>query len=92
MIRRRVVVTGDVQGVYFRDTCRRVAGSERVTGWVRNLPDGRVEAAFEGTPDAVARLVAWSRQGPPTALVDAIEVFEEEPERLSGFEIRPSPR
>jgi acylphosphatase len=86
-----VVVAGDVQGVYFRDTCRRVAADHRVRGWVRNLPDGSVEAAFEGAPDAVAALVAWARHGPPTALVDDVLVYEEDIEGLSGFEIRPSP-
>jgi len=90
VIRRRVIVSGDVQGVYFRDTCRRVASAEHVTGWVRNLPDGRVEAAFEGSADAVARMVEWARQGPRTALVDGVEEFDEEPEDLTGFEIRPS--
>jgi len=84
-------VSGDVQGVYFRDTCRRVATSERVNGWVRNLPDGRVEAAFEGAPDAVDRLVSWARRGPRTALVDRVDVFDEEVEHVTGFEIRPSP-
>jgi acylphosphatase len=86
-----VIVTGDVQGVYFRDTCRRLARAEQVRGWVRNLPDGRVEAAFEGSADGVARLVEWSKHGPPTALVDGVDVFDEEPEDLTGFEIRPSP-
>jgi acylphosphatase len=90
VIRRRVVVAGEVQGVYFRDTCRRVAVAHRVNGWVRNLPDRSVEAAFEGSPDAVAALVAWARHGPPTALVDAVHVYEEEVEGLRGFEIRPS--
>ena len=90
VIRRRVVVSGDVQGVYFRDTCRRVATAEHVRGWVRNLPDGSVEAAFEGSPDAVVRMVEWARHGPRTALVDSVEEFDEEPEHLSGFEIRPS--
>jgi acylphosphatase len=51
-----------------------------------------VEAAFEGPPEAVARLVDWSRHGPRTALVDSVDVYEEQPERLSGFEIRPTPR
>ena len=91
MVRRRVVVSGDVQGVYFRDSCRRVASSERVNGWVRNLPDGRVEAAFEGAPDAVERLVSWARRGPRTALVDRVDVFDEDLEHLHGFEIRPTP-
>ena len=77
--------------MYYRDTCRRVAAEHHVTGWVRNLPDGSVEAAFEGTPDAVGRLVEWARRGPRTALVEAVDVYDEEPEQLAGFEIRPSP-
>jgi len=91
VIRRRVIVSGDVHGVYFRDTCRRVATVEHVNGWVRNLPDGNVEAAFEGSPDSVAQMVEWARHGPRTALVDTVEVYDEEPEYLTGFEIRPSP-
>ncbi len=63
----------------------------RVSGWVRNLPDGSVEAAFEGTPDAVTRLVEWVNHGPPTAQVDRVDVYDEQPERLTGFEIRPTP-
>jgi len=84
-------VSGDVQGVFFRDSCRRLATEQRVNGWVRNLPDGRVEAAFEGEPDAVARLVDWARQGPRTAIVDTVDLYDEQPERLAGFEIRPTP-
>lgn len=91
MIRRRVVVTGDVQGVYFRDTCRTTAGGTGVAGWVRNRPDGTVEAVFEGPPEAVAEMVAWSHEGSPLAIVDRVEVVEEEPEGLTGFEIRPTP-
>ena len=86
-----MVVSGDVHGVYFRDTCRRLATALRIVGWVRNLPDGRVEAVFEGPAEAVAHMVDWAGHGPPTALVEAIEVVEEEPEHLSGFEIRPTP-
>ena len=85
-----MVVSGDVQGVYFRDTCRTVATENRVSGWVRNRRDGSVEAAFEGPPDAVDRMVEWARSGPPTALVDTVDAYEEEPERLTGFEIRPT--
>jgi len=85
-----VVVSGDVQGVYFRDTCRQVATENRVSGWVRNRRDGSVEAAFEGSPDAVDRLVEWARLGPPTALVDTVDTYDEEPESLTGFEIRPT--
>src|SRR5207245_1597842 len=85
VIRRRVVVSGEVQGVFFRDTCRRVAERHGASGWVRNLPDGTVEAVFEGEPDAVEELVSWSRQGPPTAIVDRVLVYEEKPREASGF-------
>lgn len=88
MIRRRVVVSGTVQGVFFRDTCRRTAEAQGVAGWVRNAPDGTVEAVFEGEPERVDRLVEWARQGPPAAVVDAVSVTEEEPEGLPGFQVR----
>jgi acylphosphatase len=88
VIRYRVMVSGRVQGVYFRDTCRRVARDNGVTGWVRNLPDGRVEAVFEGQPDAVGRLVDWARRGPRLAVVDDVAVRAEQPEGLGDFLIR----
>lgn len=88
MIRRRVVVSGSVQGVFFRDTCRRTAEARGVAGWVRNMRDGTVEAVFEGDPESVQQLVEWAHQGPPAAVVDAVSVTEEEPEGLSGFEVR----
>ncbi|WP_328459725.1 acylphosphatase [Actinoplanes sp. NBC_00393] len=88
MIRKRVLVSGTVQGVFFRDTCRRVAGQQGVTGWVRNLPDGRVEAAFEGDPEAVERLVTWCRTGPPDAHVTAVSVHDEPLADATHFEIR----
>ncbi|MFC7277222.1 acylphosphatase [Paractinoplanes rhizophilus] len=88
MVRRRVLVSGVVQGVFFRDTCRRVAGQQGVAGWVRNLRDGRVEAVFEGTAENVDRLVAWSRRGPADAEVTGVTVAEEPPEGLTAFEIR----
>jgi acylphosphatase len=72
--RVKVVVTGRVQGVFFRDSCRERARAEGVGGWVRNRGDGAVEAEFEGAPDAVDRLVAWCRTGPPRARVDAVAV------------------
>ena len=84
-IRRRVVVHGFVQGVFFRDTARRQADAARVSGWVRNNRDGTVEAAFEGDADAVERLVAFCRRGPRGARVDDVQVFDEEPEGLAGF-------
>ncbi|MEV7382139.1 acylphosphatase [Streptomyces lydicus] len=91
MIRRRVVVSGNVQGVFFRDTCRRMASGLGVAGWVRNLPDGTVEAVFEGEPEAVQRMVEWAHEGPPMARVDAVSVHEEEPEGRRGFDILSTP-
>lgn len=87
-IARRVVVSGDVQGVFFRDSTRREANAAGVTGWVRNREDGRVEAFFEGTPDAVARLVRWCHNGPRHATVDDVQVSEAEPEGHARFAIR----
>jgi acylphosphatase len=68
-----------VQGVFFRAYTRDVASSAGVTGWVRNLPDGRVEAVFEGEPDAVASVVDWCRRGSPGSRVEHVEVLQEEP-------------
>jgi acylphosphatase len=88
VIRRRVVVSGRVQGVWFRDSCRREAQRLRVAGWVRNCEDGRVEAVFEGPPDDVAALVNWSQRGPAYAEVTGVEVTDEPPEGVAGFRIR----
>ena len=88
MIRRRVVVHGFVQGVFFRDTVRRAAVGADVTGWVRNNRDGTVEAALEGEPAAVERVVDVCRTGPRGARVDRIEILEEPPEDAQGFSIR----
>ena len=88
MIRRRVIVRGRVQGVFFRDTTRRRATGAGVSGWVTNRADGAVEAVFEGDADAVERLVRFASEGPRGAAVEEAEVSEEEPEGLSGFEIR----
>lgn len=87
MVRRRMIVHGLVQGVFFRDTTRRMARSRGVAGWVRNTPEGSVEAVFEGDPEAVEAMVAFSREGPRGARVERVEVFEEEPEGLSEFQI-----
>jgi acylphosphatase len=87
-IRRRVWVSGRVQGVAFRAATRRAAQAAGVEGFVRNLPDGRVEAVFEGEPAAVDGLLAWCREGPRGARVEHVEVREETPEGLSGFAIR----
>lgn len=87
-MRRRVVVHGLVQGVFFRDTVRRQAQSRNVAGWVRNNPDGTVEAVFEGEPDAVERLVSFVHEGPRGAVVERVDVVDEADEGLSGFDIR----
>ena len=87
MIRRRVLVDGRVQGVFFRDTCRHEATRAGLDGWVRNLADGRVEAVFEGEADAVQRLVDWCRVGPPRATVTGVEVHVEELHGEHGFRV-----
>lgn len=87
VVRYRVLVSGRVQGVFFRDTCRRLAQEHGVAGWVRNLPDGRVEAVFEGPPQDVDRLVAWAHHGPRHAVVDHVAVQAEPPEGLDTFRI-----
>jgi acylphosphatase len=87
-MRRRVVVHGRVQGVFFRDSTRQRADSAGVAGWVANRPDGTVEAVFEGKADAVDGLVEWMSDGPRGASVSRTEVIEEEPEGLFGFDVR----
>lgn len=87
MIRRRVRVTGRVQGVFYRDTCRREASRRQVSGWVGNRGDGSVEAAFEGAPDAVEAMIAWCRTGPPQARVERVEVTLEQPTGETGFRV-----
>jgi acylphosphatase len=88
VIRYRVLISGRVQGVYFRDACRRVALQHGVNGWVRNLPDGRVEGVFEGEAEDVASVVAWTRRGPDLALVADVALQAERPEGLGAFLIR----
>ncbi|MEA2349773.1 MAG: acylphosphatase [Thermoleophilaceae bacterium] len=87
-VRRRVVVRGDVQGVFFRDSTRSEAERRGVAGWVANRGDGTVEAVFEGDADAVEELVAFCRSGPSRADVRDVDVTEEEPEGLDGFSVR----
>ena len=77
-----------MQGVWFRDSCRREALTRDVAGWVRNRMDGTVEAVFEGPAPAVAEMVAWCRVGPPRADVSGIDVTEEPPEGIVGFRVR----
>ncbi len=88
-ISRRVLVSGRVQGVWFRQTMADTARRAGVTGWVRNLTDGRVEAVLEGDPAAVAAVIAWCHQGPPAARVDNVAVSPVEAAAASDFAIRP---
>jgi acylphosphatase len=82
------VVSGRVQGVFFRDTTRRRAEAAGVAGWVRNTREGELEAVFEGEPQAVDELVEFCRRGPSRAEVTSVDVVEEKPEGLSDFEVR----
>jgi acylphosphatase len=87
-IRRRVLVRGRVQGVWFRDSCRQEAQRLRVNGWVRNLDDGRVEVVIEGDPVAVGELERWCHEGPPRAVVAGVVALTEPVEGLTGFRSR----
>ena len=89
-VRRHVLVSGRVQGVWFRESCRQEAAAAGVAGWVANRPDGQVEAEFEGDEPGVARLVEWCRRGPPQARVDSVEVRDVAPlgNRAGGFHAR----
>jgi acylphosphatase len=85
----RVVISGVVQGVYFRVSARDEAVRLGVHGWVRNRRDGSVEALYQGAPDAVEQMIAWSHQGPPGARVDRVEVRDVEPDARfdAGFSV-----
>lgn len=87
-VRKRVRASGQVQGVFFRDSTRRAALGRGVAGWARNCVDGSVEAVFEGEPDDVAAMVELVRAGPGHARVRDLDVTDEDPEGLRGFEIR----
>jgi acylphosphatase len=88
MIRRRVIVTGRVQGVFFRQGCQREAVAMGVAGWVHNNNDGTVEAALEGDPDAVELVVSWMRVGPSGAVVTDVKVIDEALQGEHTFKIR----
>jgi len=88
MVRRHVVVHGQVQGVFFRDSTRERAKAHGVAGWVANRSDGAVEAVLEGEPEAVDRVVRFLETGPPQADVERVETADEAPEGLSGFSVR----
>ncbi len=85
---REVVVHGAVQGVMFRESCRREADALGATGWVRNEYDGTVSAHVEGTPEAVAGMVAWLRHGPRHARVDRVDIVDVPAQGLGRFEVR----
>ena len=87
-MRRRVVVHGRVQGVFFRDSTRRLALELGVNGWARNTLQGTVEAVFEGRQEAVEQVVEFVRRGPRGARVERVDVFDEDEEGLTGFSIR----
>jgi acylphosphatase len=88
LARAHVFVAGSVQGVFFRYETRERARTRGLAGWVRNLPDGRVEAVFEGPREVVEPMVEWCRSGPRGAEVTEVEVVEEKPEGLHGFDVR----
>ena len=87
-VRAHVYVTGRVQGVFFRATTRDTAENRGVDGWVKNLADGRVEAVFEGSEDAVESMVEFCHEGSSQARVEDVEVEYEDPDGVEGFEIR----
>lgn len=87
VVRRRVVVSGQVQGVFFRDGARREAARRGLAGSARNLADGTVEVVVEGPPDDVAALVDWLHRGTPQSRVDGVTVTDEQPQGLSGFRV-----
>ncbi|MFA5943361.1 MAG: acylphosphatase [Candidatus Thermoplasmatota archaeon] len=90
MNRLRVLVSGRVQGVWFRESTRQEADRLGVAGWVRNLPDGRVEAVFEGPLMEVEALVSWCRRGPANAAVERVDSAPEEPQGIVGpFRVLP---
>ena len=87
-VRRRVIVHGRVQGVWFRGSTEEQARAAGLSGWVRNLADGTVEAVFEGDPLDVDEVIAWCGRGPRLARVERVEVFEEEPAAEGPFRVR----
>ena len=86
-VRKRVHAHGRVQGVFFRDSLRRAAEREGVAGWAANRDDGTVEAVLEGDAEALERLVALCRRGPGHAEVERLDVADEEPQGLRGFDV-----
>lgn len=87
MARLRVSVYGQVQGVFFRDSCRQEADRRGVSGWVRNADDGSVEAVFEGDPEEVEAMCRWCQAGPSHAEVESVETAKESPTGERGFQV-----
>jgi acylphosphatase len=83
----RVLVSGRVQGVFFRASTQEKAGELGLDGWVRNLPDGRVETQLEGEAGAVDEMLAWLRQGPAAAVVEDLRTRSVAPENRDGFDV-----
>ena len=87
-VRAHIFVTGKVQGVYYRQNTVETANEHGVTGWVRNLPDGRVEAVLEGDESSVKKMIEWCKVGPPNAQVEKVDTkFESYTGEASGFTI-----
>ncbi|CAN5828800.1 acylphosphatase [soil metagenome] len=87
--RAHVYISGNVQGVFFRGSTQQKAEELGVVGWVKNMPDGRVEAVFEGSPDAVQGIIEWCKEGPSYATVEHVDADREQPqEDFSRFEVR----
>ncbi|KAA0011009.1 MAG: acylphosphatase [Thermoplasmata archaeon] len=88
MKRAHVTIRGKVQGVWFRAHTKEMADKLSLKGWVRNLPDGSVEAVFEGDENSIKEIISWCHHGPPLARVSKVEVKYEEPQGEEGFRIR----
>jgi acylphosphatase len=88
VVRQHLWVSGRVQGVWYRGACAEQARALGVSGWARNLPDGRVEVVAEGPAEAVGQLVGWCRLGPPAAQVTGVESEPEAPQGVHGFTTR----
>ena len=86
-IRTHAIITGRVQGVWYRAKTQEAAERLGVSGWVRNLPDGSVEAVFEGDPQAVATVIEWCWEGPPQAIIENVSTRDEAAEGISGFQV-----
>lgn len=86
-VRKRLRIEGRVQGVFYRDSCRRRATELRIAGSAENLDDGAVEVVLEGDPQTVAMMIDWCRKGPPSASVSEVTITDEPPKGLAGFDI-----